>query len=368
MERGAYVDDCVAAFPSVTPVCAASIATGTGPDQHRIPSMNWYDRARGTLRRVRLELRREPPRRRAALAHRHGLQHERQAPRARGADRLRAARRRRPAHRRHDVPDLPRPPPPPGRERDGARADRRRGLPRVGDGAARAVLRRPVREPPHRLPRPARDAGPARPAQRLRRRAPGRARPVRLPAVLAARQRRLLAPQRPARAGRLDRRRRPPARAARARRRRARALPRRARDDRARRPLARGGRAAHRADERVRGVGRRAAAAERRARPRRARDADAPSAEADPGAQIALGLAQRSAMVYVLDEERRERLTARAAREAGDDPRRRPRDAADGAARGRRSSASAASCASRPAATSSTCAGGAGASTASSRR
>lgn len=45
MERGAYVDDCVAAFPSVTPVCAASIATGVGPDRHRIPSMNWYDRA-----------------------------------------------------------------------------------------------------------------------------------------------------------------------------------------------------------------------------------------------------------------------------------------------------------------------------------
>lgn len=44
MERGAYVDDCVAAFPSVTPVCAASIATGTGPDQHRIPSMNWFSR------------------------------------------------------------------------------------------------------------------------------------------------------------------------------------------------------------------------------------------------------------------------------------------------------------------------------------
>ena len=44
MERGAYVEDCVAAFPSVTPVCAASIATGAGPDRHRIPSMNWYDR------------------------------------------------------------------------------------------------------------------------------------------------------------------------------------------------------------------------------------------------------------------------------------------------------------------------------------
>src|SRR4051794_13768046 len=45
MQRGAYVDDCVAAFPSVTPTCAATIATGTGPDEHHIPSMNWYSRA-----------------------------------------------------------------------------------------------------------------------------------------------------------------------------------------------------------------------------------------------------------------------------------------------------------------------------------
>jgi hypothetical protein len=45
MERGHFVGDCVAAFPSVTPVCAASIATGTGPDRHQIPSMNWYHRA-----------------------------------------------------------------------------------------------------------------------------------------------------------------------------------------------------------------------------------------------------------------------------------------------------------------------------------
>jgi len=44
MQEGVYVDDCVAAFPSVTPVCAATIATGVGPDQHRIPSMNWYHR------------------------------------------------------------------------------------------------------------------------------------------------------------------------------------------------------------------------------------------------------------------------------------------------------------------------------------
>jgi hypothetical protein len=28
----------------VTPVCAASIATGAGPDRHHIPSMNWYHR------------------------------------------------------------------------------------------------------------------------------------------------------------------------------------------------------------------------------------------------------------------------------------------------------------------------------------
>jgi predicted AlkP superfamily pyrophosphatase or phosphodiesterase len=43
-EGGIYVPDCVAAFPSVTPVCAATIATGVGPDQHLIPSMNWYHR------------------------------------------------------------------------------------------------------------------------------------------------------------------------------------------------------------------------------------------------------------------------------------------------------------------------------------
>jgi predicted AlkP superfamily pyrophosphatase or phosphodiesterase len=29
MERGRYVPDCVAAFPSVTPVCAALIVTGS---------------------------------------------------------------------------------------------------------------------------------------------------------------------------------------------------------------------------------------------------------------------------------------------------------------------------------------------------
>src|SRR5204862_1377150 len=43
-DRGTYVDHCVAAFPSVTPVCAGVIATGRMQDEHRIPSMNWYSR------------------------------------------------------------------------------------------------------------------------------------------------------------------------------------------------------------------------------------------------------------------------------------------------------------------------------------
>ncbi|MGZ6675278.1 MAG: alkaline phosphatase family protein, partial [Solirubrobacteraceae bacterium] len=44
MERGTYVDECAAAFPSVTPACAATIATGVRQDLHHIPSMNWYSR------------------------------------------------------------------------------------------------------------------------------------------------------------------------------------------------------------------------------------------------------------------------------------------------------------------------------------
>ncbi len=44
LERGSYIPDCVSAFPSVTPVCAASIVTGTAQDEHLIPGMNWYSR------------------------------------------------------------------------------------------------------------------------------------------------------------------------------------------------------------------------------------------------------------------------------------------------------------------------------------
>jgi hypothetical protein len=43
-ERGVYVRDCISTFPSVTPVASATIATGTGPGEHFIPSMNWYHR------------------------------------------------------------------------------------------------------------------------------------------------------------------------------------------------------------------------------------------------------------------------------------------------------------------------------------
>jgi predicted AlkP superfamily pyrophosphatase or phosphodiesterase len=44
MARGRYIPDCVAAFPSVTPVCAASIVTGVAQDEHLIPGMNWFHR------------------------------------------------------------------------------------------------------------------------------------------------------------------------------------------------------------------------------------------------------------------------------------------------------------------------------------
>jgi hypothetical protein len=44
MRRGDYVRDCVSTFPSLTPVAASAITTGLGPEEHLIPSMNWYHR------------------------------------------------------------------------------------------------------------------------------------------------------------------------------------------------------------------------------------------------------------------------------------------------------------------------------------
>jgi predicted AlkP superfamily pyrophosphatase or phosphodiesterase len=43
-ERGLYVRNCVSTFPSVTPVASSAIATGVGPGRHHVPSMNWYHR------------------------------------------------------------------------------------------------------------------------------------------------------------------------------------------------------------------------------------------------------------------------------------------------------------------------------------
>ncbi|HEY6762231.1 MAG TPA: alkaline phosphatase family protein [Baekduia sp.] len=44
IERGAFVPELCAAFPSVTPVCATAIATGTLQDRHHIAGMNWWKR------------------------------------------------------------------------------------------------------------------------------------------------------------------------------------------------------------------------------------------------------------------------------------------------------------------------------------
>jgi len=45
IERGELVADCVSSFPSVTPVCTSEIMTGSRPDRHLIPGMNWFHRA-----------------------------------------------------------------------------------------------------------------------------------------------------------------------------------------------------------------------------------------------------------------------------------------------------------------------------------
>src|SRR5690606_20287458 len=44
LARGELIPDCVSAFPSVTPVCCAEIATGAAADRHGISGMNWYPR------------------------------------------------------------------------------------------------------------------------------------------------------------------------------------------------------------------------------------------------------------------------------------------------------------------------------------
>ena len=80
MERGLYVPDCVAAFPSVTPVCAASIVTGVAQDRHLHSRDELVSPRGGPLHRVRLELPRGATLRDRPPAHRHRLQHEPRPP------------------------------------------------------------------------------------------------------------------------------------------------------------------------------------------------------------------------------------------------------------------------------------------------
>ena len=47
-EQGSY-SRAISTFPSLTPVCVSSVATGAHPDVHRIPHLVWYDRARSRL-------------------------------------------------------------------------------------------------------------------------------------------------------------------------------------------------------------------------------------------------------------------------------------------------------------------------------
>ena len=232
MERGHHVDECVAAFPSVTPVCSASIATGAGPDRHLIPSMNWYHREEERYVEYGTSFRASQAfgfkRSLTDTIYNMNAEHlSRETPtvfeslddagvRTAGTTYLMYRGRH-----RHEVD-----------ERDGADADRLDGVQAARLRPARVLLRRPVRVAPDRLPLAARPAGRPRPARGLRRRVPGRARPVRLPAALAARQRHALAQARPGRPGHLARGRRPADRAADARRGRPGRLPRGPRRDR----------------------------------------------------------------------------------------------------------------------------------------
>ena len=183
----------MAAFPSVTPVCSASIATGAGPDRHQIPSMNWYHRDEERYVEYGTSFRASQ-----AFGFKRSLTDtiynmNARASVARDADGVRDARRRRRANRRHDVPDVPRTSPARGHQRDGPDADRVRGVQAAHHGSARVLLRGHVRVAADRMPIAARAAGFTRPARRMRGRISRRARPVRLPAALAAGQRHPLA-------------------------------------------------------------------------------------------------------------------------------------------------------------------------------
>ena len=187
LERGVLIADCVSSFPSVTPVACAEMVTGVGADRHWISGMNWYHRLERRYVEYGSSLEATRDRRRLPRPLRPRLQHEPRPPQPRGRDPLRAPRRRRRAHRLHPVPDLPRPPPPPGLAR-GAAAPRGRDdpaqVPPPHLGPGRALLRRPLRQPRGALQVDLDPRQPRRLLGLLRRRA-GAGDGLRLPALLA---------------------------------------------------------------------------------------------------------------------------------------------------------------------------------------
>ena len=44
IREGYATGECISSFPSLTPVATSTIVTGTGPDEHGVPSMHWYKR------------------------------------------------------------------------------------------------------------------------------------------------------------------------------------------------------------------------------------------------------------------------------------------------------------------------------------
>ena len=187
---------------------------------------------RAPLRRVRLVVGGDARLRPVQNPLRHRLQHEHGPSLARGGNGVRAPWRRRGADGGDAVPDLSRPPAPRAQPRGAAAPGRGGGeVPPRGLGTGRAVLRRAVRKPEGSLQA---HSGAARNAGHLlglRRPRAGARGPLRLPALLAPRQRPPHAHLRGRGDARLDLPRGPQPRRDRRRGRRNRRLPRRPRGD-----------------------------------------------------------------------------------------------------------------------------------------
>ena len=152
VERGDLVEDCVSTFPSVTPVAAAEMTTGTRPDLHAISGVNWFHRVE--RRYVEYGSSFEATRALGLFRTLYDIVYDMNmahlSPEVTTAfERLGDAD----PHRLHAVPDLPRTPPPRARARGRAAAGRpRRQLPPRGLGPRRALLRRALRQPQGRCP------------------------------------------------------------------------------------------------------------------------------------------------------------------------------------------------------------------------